>query len=552
MKIYKPRNEVSNLYRVLFKLPGTLSLFTALVFLSLLFIWLYGVSFAPYVIHSIMTVISLTLYARIARNSVFAKPRRVLGVGLFMLIYQAVFGILVSKWYIIVPASTAIIHTVLQGLDGTVYWRYSVGVMSGLLSVIIATAMLEYPLNQIHVSLIILLAMPAVDYLIFLFLGRRKVRNIKVPDLGTLFLRHWLEGSTELDALLDKLGEEVETRLHVIKMDNTLLIFTDLHYGPFGRIGSSELPAQLSRRLRSKGFNAIFLHGFCSHERNLASKRYIKDVHQAIEEAIKPSSLSKLFLHDISRVRVGSYEGLLLIFDKITLVFVSRPSYGIDDPPHSLQEQLDQVLGCNYRVLLIDSHNQERLEERDHGELSSFIEKLIEVVEKRRSNPPQEPLYRTVCFKSDSPGLIDGDACLIEVGTKDRTAVLIYLRGNNAAPDLRNQLIFEIRKILGDKAEIEVFTNDEHTETGVQPSIVYLPVHLSDRLLSDLADNARRLMLEEHKQGVYYGESRVRVKIWGPFAEDIKAVVRIAFAESAVLLLSYVFLTPLLLSILVP
>lgn len=552
MKTYIPRNEVSNLYRVLFRLPGTISLFTALTSVSLLLIWVYGISFAPYVIHSFISIASLALYARIVGNSVFVKLRRVLGVGLFMLIYQAFFGILVERWYVVVPVSTAVIHAVLQGLDGTVYWRYSVGVISGFVSIIIGSFMLGSPQSQTSISILILLVMPAIDYLIFLYLGRRKVRNIRVPDLGTLFLRHWLEGSTELDDLLDKLGEDVETKVHVIKMDNTLLIFTDLHYGPFGKIGSSELPAQLGERLRSKGFNAIFLHGFCSHERNLASRRYIENVYHAIEEAIKPRNLNKLFLHDISRVRVGSYEGLLLVFDKIALVFVSRPGYGIDDPPYRFQEELNRVLGDNYRVILIDSHNQERQERRDHGELGSFIEKLIEMVEKRAEKPPRDPTYKTICFKSDSPGLIDGDVCLIQVGTENKSAVLVYLRGNNAVPNLRDQLISEMQKILGEKVEIEVFTNDEHIETGVQPSIVYLPVHLSDRLLSDLADNARRLAQEEHKQGVFFGESRVKVKIWGSLAEEIKTVIRVAFAESTALLLLYVFLTPLLFGILTP
>jgi len=119
------------------------------------------------------------------------------------------------------------------------------------------------------------------------------------------------------------------------------------------------------------------------------------------------------------------------------------------------------------------------------------------------------------------------------------------MRGNNAKPGLRDMLIEKLRPLGVDY--YEVLTNDEHTETGTRARITYIPVHESSQLLGDIEKASFELSREEWIQNAFLYTTRLELKLMGSGIDAIKKQLASSLKESSILLLLYVFATPILL-----
>lgn len=555
MRLYRPNTAIGRYYSVLFSLPHWEILAVVFIVIAAAALISLGVNALPFLLNSLIVIVVLEAYRVLYPYTVFHKLKRIMGLSLTTLIYALIYNLVLRDWVLAVAASSTIVIAVLQGLDGTKWWRYIVAALPAGASIAISL-WLTAPVTlrgELSRAIILLLLFSLADFIIYLAMGRHRINGYRAPDLGTLFLQNWLERRKNIEEVFDKLSTHENVHPRIVFLGDLAVVYTDLHYGPFSNTGSSELPGELSSLLSKLGYTAVTLHGFGSHDRNLASSRYLGEYLKKIYTTVMDAEREELRYHGALRLRGDDgWETLTLVFDRLSIVFVSRPGKGIDDIPYNLHLHYNVVarkkgLGD---VVFIDSHNWEKQEEFHIDALAELIEETVnKALELKKSRPSVEVLSRYKCIKTNAPGLINGDSCIIEVTGEGRERViLLYLRGNNMEPGLRDRLVEALRGITG-ADHVEVFTNDEHSETGIRSSLAYVPVHESPELVRDILEATRGLMTEPYERGAQYSSSRFDIKVMGYTASLLEKLLKDTYLEATVLLVSYAFILPLLLGL---
>jgi putative membrane protein len=548
--LYKPKTRVGKYYVILFSLPKWQYLTLALLFLTLLLLLTAGGSSYPLLINALLVFLYTRIYAVIYKNTVFYKIKRSLGLALAVLVYSSLILFFTKNTPLIVTSSATLTIVVILGLDGTSLLRYIPAILPQL-TTLITMAVLNYvDAVALFKWLLVLLLIVLVDVAIYAYISRRKLKNTPLPELGTLFLRNWLDRRVEIEEVFSKIGEDTVINPRIIELGDLLVIYTDVHYGPFSNIGSSKLPGLLVDEFKRLRKHVIALHGLGSHDRNIVSSEYIAKYRESLLNEYLSGDRVKLLYH--GGFCSNYYEWVLcgLVFDKLSLVFISRPHAGIDDIPYSIQFEYDlkaRRLGLG-ELILVDSHNWELQKPLELDKLRESLDIALERIKEIKRRPPSEILHRHVCFKARAHGLIDGDLCILCIeGVDKERFCLIYARGNNMKPRVRD-LVLEHAKALGIHL-VEVITNDEHSETGIRPSITYIPVHESSEMLKAIQEKSLELLKTQPSAEAWLYVLRLNTKLMGEAAECLEELLGSSIREAAALLLSYVCLTPLVLQL---
>ncbi len=549
MKIYQPNTVVSKYYVVLFKLPHARIIALIIVFFGLFLVYLMGKHSIPYIVYLISIIVVFTIYSKLV-DTVFNKFRRILGLAVITTVYSLIIGYFIS-WDIGLLASTPILIVVLQGLDGTKHYRYLIALLPYYLTLSITSLIEHVIVKQVIKYLIASLILVLIDYGIYQILSRYKINGFKAPDLGTLFMWNWLEKRTDLDNVFEKLGQIEQVNPCILFNDDVAIVYTDIHYGPFSNIGSSTLPKILGEELRKKGYNPLVLHGMGSHDRNLASLKYLSTFTNSIIEMLRGDKREQKYYGAFKLYGEDNWEVLGLVFTDLSLIFISRPFKGIDDLPYDLQVLVNSradKLGLG-EVILIDSHNWERESELSEKSLLKLLDRVLDKIIELRKREPVEILTRSVHASTSALGVIDGEAYGVELKGKDGRdpVVIVYFRGNNMAPHTRNKIIEMVKSNYGKNYYVEVLTNDEHTETGIRSYVTYVPVQYTKELIDTVDTILERLKKRRYGEKLYLVKKTLKYPLLGENAFKLLDLLQKTYPLSFTLLLAYVLLTPLLL-----
>ncbi|MCC6043258.1 MAG: DUF2070 family protein [Desulfurococcaceae archaeon] len=549
MKLYRPKSIVSRYYTVLFNLPKWQVLTAALTSLSSLLVVAMGIGSVPLILNAAVTYMVLEAYARLNRETVFYKVKRRLGLSLATLVYTAIFTFITRSSLVALIASTSLLTVVIVGLDGTAPPRYLLSIAPPLLSLTVLTALGMIPASHLYFGVVAIMALVFVDMAIYAFMSRRRIDGWSFPDLGTLFLKNWLDRNTLIERAFDEMGEYQYVNPRIIELGDLVIVYSDVHYGPFSNIGSSRLPIMIKDFVvKTMGKYAISLHGLGSHDRNIVSSEYTLKFIDELTKTLTVNDSVQLKYHGAFKKTRDSWEALAVVFDKATLVLISRPGLGIEDLPYFLQLEYElkaRSAGLG-DLILVDAHNWELQGELELDELKALLDEVVEEVARFRSREPIEVEYKYRCFKTKATGLVDGEACIICLGGSSRESVcLLYLRGNNLKPGARDSLLERLKYTQA--TYCEVLTNDEHTETGTRAYIAYYPVHDSPELLDDVERFAKELSRVRWRVGATLRQARMELKLMGRSIEVIKRGLSSSLKETAVLLTTYVFGSPIVL-----
>ncbi|WP_440059811.1 DUF2070 family protein [Thermogladius sp. 4427co] len=556
MKLYKPRSSVSRYYTVLFSLPHWRLLAGVIILLLATVILLMGSSSEPYITYFTVVLALLYIYSRLYGKTVFWKTKRILGLSLTALIYVLLYGFILGDWRASVVASASLLSVVILGLDGTSLWRYSIPVAGSTLSIVLyefihgvkKVSLIAYSLaGSILVSL--------VDYVIYKYINRRKVGGVGSADIGTLFMKNWLDKDSSIESFFNSVASERETELVVLKSGSTILLSTNLHYGPFSNIGGSLLP-ELVESTFSRDYNMVVLHGFGGHDRDIPSREEATRVLGALRRLVTERDSIELLYHGSFELETEKGWRIVgLVFDKLVMLFVSRPCCGTDDLPYSFYLKYSSIFESRLgsKLILVESHNREAEKKPSTEGLDEALRKSVELVEGLKKKEPVKTLVRSVTQRIVSPGVIGGVFRMIEVkGIDGRDPVLlVYFRGNNMAPGVRDSIINKLKESYS--GIIEVVTNDEHTETGVRAHVTYIPVHVDIDRLGQVEEGLRKLLETTYSEGLEMSSTRITVKLLNNAAYELEYLLRKSYLETSILLVLYVFVvSPMLSKILIP
>ncbi len=550
MKLYRPNTVIGKYYAMLFSLPHVWVLTVFLLILGCLIILFLRESSIPYIAYMLSIVGVIAPYSRLTL-SVFKRFKRVLGLTLITTIYALIIGVFTS-WDIGLLSSTVILVIALQGLDGTRMYRYIIALIPFYIVVFLMHGLYGISIDTFIKYLLASITIVVLDLIIYWYLSRFKIGRYGSAELGTYYMWNWLEKRRKLDEVFESLAEDKEVNPVILRGDKYLVIYTDVHYGPFSNIGSSMLPKILHKRLASQEWSPLILHGMGSHDRDLGSSKIMREYVEYVLKLINDKGKKQL-LHGVFKLKGDdNWEVTGVALSDVSLLFISRPGKGIDDLPYELQLEYNEKARKHSigQVLLIDSHNWEKEEEFDLDKLKTLLDKALITIKNLKNRKPVEVMGRALCISCNALGVIDGDLCGLEIcgeNTND-SLVLIYMRGNNMAPHVRDKIIDVVKQYFPNSL-VEVLTNDEHTETGTRSHITYLPVQDTEELLQSVNRLADLLVKKDYDKELYLIQGSTKYPLLGDNASKLIELLKKTYPRGTVVLLSYIFLTPILVSL---
>lgn len=237
-----------------------------------------------------------------------------------------------------------------------------------------------------------------------------------------------------------------------------LMVFPYIHPGPFGTIGTSNLPERLQDRLPEVGADLMVFHTTTTNSNNCRGDEDI----DAIAEGIRKSMENLAYSEDISRfkkITVGKYVvGLQKIgdFGYSSLIPEKAP---FDDV--SLSEGLKVIEALSKKtvkdLVLIDAQNHSTEGVRELDDCSTFIPALEREFSRMQTRFPARMGYAKVTPKMEGLASMGIQVMVINAGNTYQAIALTD----------SNNVTTEVIEIAREKTSsmvdgLEIYTTDNH------------------------------------------------------------------------------------------
>jgi putative membrane protein len=276
-----------------------------------------------------------------------------------------------------------------------------------------------------------------------------------------------------------------------IRPSSSAIILPDVHPGPFGTVGGSNLPYVLYEKF---GKSALVMHSVSDHSLNIPSRQEVDRYIESLSKAIKESSGDTCSLP--VQHRQGNATATAVAFGKSALVMLSLAPKGMEDVPQAIRRELESYassLGMD--LLVVDCHNAmgSQLGEQDTLDLVAAARDCLDEVAKST----QEEFSIGFANLSEIQGKEDDDEedqedgnnhrslkgshdlgqsgiAVIAILTQNTTCILGWADSNNMDNALRDKIVktLEAKKIK----MLEVCSSDTHSTSGKRTSEGYFPL----------------------------------------------------------------------------
>ncbi|MBI5226224.1 DUF2070 family protein [Candidatus Micrarchaeota archaeon] len=320
---------------------------------------------------------------------------------------------------------------------------------------------------------ILLLALASLLYI----LNAPSKRNFGVTttDALALFFAQWIHGEKGLEDFLGGFGQTVQTWLGavVFKRKNGSLkaafLVPSIHYGPFGNLGSSRLPAVLSDHFKKElHAEAFVFHGLVNHDMNLVHSAQGENVAHEFERLVKSASnfSASGFLDSKA---VGENQVAALGFGRNAMLCITRAPYSTEDFDLATGLALRNLAYRQFDdALVVDRHNA-----LTNGEMydvgSDVYNRYVDAVAALRPHTGQ-PLSLGVWSNpmndfsiNDGIGAMGLKVAIIGYGKA--TACVVLVDGNNAQPAFRETVCKRLQGYGFDF--VDFFTSDSHSVNSI-------------------------------------------------------------------------------------
>jgi putative membrane protein len=301
----------------------------------------------------------------------------------------------------------------------------------------------------------------------------RAGRPVVQSTFGVLqaFLAAWTEKDpTRMEQFIEARAMDGVVSTSAIKFtsaaDNSLVgavVLPDVHPGPFGTVGGSNLPYVLFQHYRNK---ALVMHSVSDHSLNIPSRKEV-DKYLAGVARMETKSRGDTCTAP-AQVKMGRATTTGLAFGDTAVVMLSLAPHGMEDVPHSVRSDLEshgKALGYS-SVLVVDCHNAmgKVLVDQDRSDLVASAKQCLEQLKTQ----PQSN------FSVGFSDLADAGVSLSsgELGQSGIAVMALVVDGkrygigwadsNNMQNGLRDQIVSGTSGI----SILEVCTSDTHSTSG--------------------------------------------------------------------------------------
>ncbi|HKU50592.1 MAG TPA: DUF2070 family protein, partial [Nitrososphaera sp.] len=300
----------------------------------------------------------------------------------------------------------------------------------------------------------------------------------KVPSTFRV-LQAFLSAWTERDPT--KMEEYIEARAHdevvgtsVLRFANqgdgafsAAIVLPDVHPGPFGTVGGSNLPYVLYQNFSKR---ALVMHSVSDHSLNIPSRgevgRYLKGISR-----LEPSQEGDTCSHPC-QVKVGKATATGIAFGKTTaLVMLSLAPHGMEDVPQSVRTELEshaRKLGFS-SILVVDCHNAmgKHLGDEDKSALLQSAKSCLDELVTR-----QQEKFKVGFSDQASAGITlpqgelgQAGIAVMAIAIGDKSYAIGWADSNNMENSLRDRIAAAEDNTAG-ILMLEVCTSDTHSTSG--------------------------------------------------------------------------------------
>jgi putative membrane protein len=303
------------------------------------------------------------------------------------------------------------------------------------------------------------------------------------PGIKSTFgvLQAFIAAWTEQKA--DKMEEFTEAKAHddivstkVIRFGSqAAIVLPDIHPGPFGTVGGSNLPYVLYETFNK---SALVMHSVSDHSLNIPSKR---QVDKYVEELARRTVVEKGDTCSVPvQIRINNSTSTGIAFGNAAMVMLSLSPKGMEDIPQSVRTELESFsIGLGFSdVLVVDCHNAmgKNLDDSDKNDL---VESAKQCLKQLKEEPQHE-------FKIGFAGLDEvsqrpdlagelGQAGLgvLIVNVNDQSYAIGWADSNNMENQLRDRIV---SKVNGNVTMLELCSSDTHSTSGKRTREGYFPL----------------------------------------------------------------------------
>jgi len=348
-------------------------------------------------------------------------------------------------------------------------------------------------------ALSVMLLSSSTGLLLLMVLSLRKVRG-KTPPLKVFqaYLDYHLEKNEEpLESFFEETSRETNLKLSsatftAMGKPFLSLIGLNIHFGPFGTVGSSPLPSRLVEELEEKsGRRILLLRSLSDHSLNLPSKREVEKIGSLIMAGFNSSSRLKEFPAGFSQKEADGYCVTAARLGPYYIAFLSCPEYSVEDLPWEWLPRLSSVVEKHglTPLLICDAHNSIGLSHRivhnpDENRFVGLLEETAADLEKALSEGLEIGFHRIrpQGLPRDEIGPGGVSALVFNIGGKKHA--IITIDGNNMVMGVRNRLIKGLKETVN-ISTLEIVTTDTHVLTGLKKAEKgYFPVGFKTRMES--------------------------------------------------------------------
>lgn len=281
------------------------------------------------------------------------------------------------------------------------------------------------------------------------------------------FLNSRAPGSTEEDAeiffrkIYDRESTVPVQVAEIRKADGgrkVILVFPYVHPGPFGNIGTSNLPYKLQSRLSDLGTDLMVFHTTTTNSNNSATEADIDRIAEAARNALNGIEFQNR-ISRFERVQVGGHYLGLLRFGEFGLGAVIPDKEKFDDISLSeglrMIEEMKQSGASDF--IALDAQTYFLQGAQPLTSLDDIIEASKSKFAEMRADQVPRIGYHRVEVDARAMGPL-GVQCLV-LETSGMTQALVLTDSNNITEELIN---LARKKAGGIVDEIEFFTTDNH------------------------------------------------------------------------------------------
>ncbi len=445
----------------LFTLPGVYTaLFSIVLAILLPIIWMksWGIGYKVTGYLEVTVFLTLTTFILLWKSAPYLTVRRTLWACFFIVLPLALGSFLepVGLSYLSFSYTSIL-------LNSLVSWSLGDNIRSEINPLAAASLIALFSGKFMAFSVVSSLAGIISAYLV-----SKIIEKLSHPIIG-------LKGFDSVRALAELVLESEESRLEksieergiegtisydILQLGRYILITADFHPGPF-KIGSFDAPAEIIRGLESRGLYPLFLKRGCSHERNLASRRYLREFVNHIFREITRTKLC--CIGEPIHKSTGNFEITAQRIGDIILFTVSgRPLGSFEDIPHEIEELVEDKLG--FPVSVIDRHDSI---EKDHYQIAlpsteigkELVNSLVELGKEALAGKCQNIVRVGYSYGHPNwPSLGAGGIRVLSISTDDWSISYVSIDGNNMLPLLRDEIIRQ----APEETIIVIATTDTH------------------------------------------------------------------------------------------